>query len=162
MNKDTLILFYSRLGPAGLSPRAPGTCGSLVAILLAPFIFMPLPLAGRLLFLILVFWTGTLAATRAEKILNKNDPGEVVIDELLGQWITCLPFATLSLWGYGLAFILFRLFDITKPSPVKKAEALPAGLGIMTDDAVAGVLAAIVLVIAHAMIPLGQLIRTFF
>lgn len=159
--KKHLILFYARLGPAGLSPFAPGTCGSLLAILLAPFFFMPLPFGGRVLLLIFVFWTGTLAATRAEKILKKEDPSEVVIDELLGQWLACLPFASLSLWGYTLAFILFRLFDITKPKPVKMAESLPTGLGIMADDAVAGLIAALLLWGVQALFPHAELAQVF-
>lgn len=159
--KKHFILFYARLGPAGLSPFAPGTCGSLLAILLAPFLFMPLPFWGRVMLLIVVFWTGTLAATRAEKILNKEDPSEVVIDELLGQWLACLPFASLSLAGYALAFILFRLFDITKPKPVKMAESLPTGLGIMADDAVAGVIAALLLWGLHVLLPQAELASVF-
>lgn len=157
MNKNSLILFYARLGPAGLSPFAPGTCGSFLAIVLAPFLFMPLPFVGRILVLLAVLWTGTLAATKAEIILKKEDPGEVVIDELLGQWLTCLPFASLSLWGYALAFIFFRLFDITKPKPVKMAESLPTGLGIMADDAVAGAIAAVSLWAIHAIFPQAEL-----
>ena len=157
MNKNRLILLYSRLEPSGLSPIAPGTCGSLFALLLAPYLFLPLPLWARFIFLGVIFWSGTLAATAAEKILGKEDPGEVVIDELLGQWIACLPFATLNIEDYILAFALFRLFDITKPKPVKMAESLPAGLGIMADDAVAGVFAAIVLGIIHWLFPIGTL-----
>lgn len=159
--KNQLILFYARLGPAGLSPFAPGTCGSLLALLLAPFLFMPLPFWGRVLLLLVVFWTGTLAATKAEVILNKEDPGEVVIDELLGQWLACLPFASLSPLGYALAFGLFRLFDITKPKPVKMAEALPTGLGIMADDAVAGLIAAFLLWGAHVLLPQAELTQAF-
>ena len=81
---NTCILAYCRLGIAGLSPRAPGTAGSALAALLAPLIFLPLPLWGRLLFLTVIVVTGGLAATRAEILLGRTDPGEVVIDELAG------------------------------------------------------------------------------
>lgn len=145
MNSDTLLLAYARVWFAGRSPVAPGTCGSFVAILLAPLLFMPLPFWGRLVLLAAVLYTGVKASARAARILDKNDPSEVVIDEVLGQWITCLPFAAMGLWEYLAAFALFRFFDITKPWPVRRMEALPGGFGIMLDDAVAGVCAMICL-----------------
>jgi phosphatidylglycerophosphatase A len=138
---NTLLLNYARVWPAGLSPYAPGTCGSLVAIVLAPFIFMPLPLWGRVLVLLFVLVTGTTASSRAEKVLGQKDPSEVVIDEVLGQWIAILPFASLVWWEYAAAFVLFRLFDITKPWPVRRLEDVGGGLGVMIDDAAAGVYA---------------------
>ena len=145
MTRDELMLAYARVWFAGKSPKAPGTCGSLVAIVLAPFVFMPLPFWGRVLLLLAVLWSGTRASSRAEELLQKKDPSEVVIDEVLGQWIACLPFAALGFWGYVAAFALFRLFDITKPWPVRNFERLPGGHGIMLDDAVAGVYAALCL-----------------
>lgn len=139
---DRLILAFCRLEPAGLSPKAPGTMGSLAAILLAPFIFMPLSLALKIAILGLLFVFGGLAATRAEKLLARKDPGSIVIDEVLGQWLAILPFATLLWWELALAFGLFRLFDIAKPWPVKASEAwMPAGFGIMLDDFFAGLYA---------------------
>jgi phosphatidylglycerophosphatase A len=123
----------------------PGTCGSFVAIVLAPFLFMPLPLWGRVVVLLLVLAAGTMAASRAEILLQRKDPSEVVIVELLGQWLACLPFAALGFWEYAAAFALFRLFDITKPWPIRKLEAINGGLGIMLDDAMAGVYAMICL-----------------
>lgn len=141
---DRLILAFCRVEPAGLSPKAPGTMGSLVAVLLAPFIFMPLGLPVRLLVLAALFVLGGLAASRAEKILGREDPGCVVIDEVLGQWIALLPFTALVWWELGIAFALFRLFDIAKPWPVKASEDwLPGGFGIMIDDLFAGVYAMI-------------------
>ncbi len=145
MKYDTLALTYARVWFAGKSPVAPGTCGSLVAILIAPLVFMPLPFWGRLLLLAVVLYTGVKASDRAAAILGKKDPSEVVIDEVLGQWIACLPFASLHLSGYLAAFVLFRIFDITKPWPIHQVESLPGGLGIMLDDALAGVYALICL-----------------
>lgn len=142
-DKDKYLLAYARVGFAGKSPFAPGTCGSLVAIVLAPFIFMPLPVWLRVIVLLFVLVSGTIASSRAEAILQQKDPSEVVIDEVLGQWITCLPFASLGFWEYVAAFALFRLFDITKPWPVRKLESIGGGLGIMIDDAAAGVYAMI-------------------
>ena len=145
---DNLLLSYARVGFAGKSPYAPGTCGSFVAIVLAPFIFMPMPLWGRVILLLAVLYTGIKASDRAEALLQTKDPSEVVSDEVLGQWLTCLPFAALGFWEYAAAFALFRLFDITKPWPVRNLEQLPGGLGIMLDDAAAGL---------YAMISLGLL-----
>lgn len=148
--KDFLLLAYARVGIAGKSPVAPGTCGSLVAIVLAPFVFMPLPLAGRVLLLLAVLVTGTVAAGRAETLLGEKDPSEVVIDEVLGQWLTCLPFVALGFWEYTAAFALFRLFDITKPWPVRQLERIGGGLGIMIDDAAAGVYAMLCMCVIRA------------
>lgn len=139
--RDVFLLNYARVWPAGLSPFAPGTCGSFTAIISAPFLFMPLPLWGRLLALLFVLISGTVAAGRAEELLGKKDPSEVVIDEVLGQWIAILPFASLALWEYAAAFALFRLFDIFKHWPVRRLEAVDGGLGVMIDDAAAGLYA---------------------
>ena len=148
---DKILLAYARVGFAGRSPKAPGTCGSLVAIVLAPFIFMPLPFWGRVLILLFVLITGTIASSRAETLLQKKDPSEVVIDEVLGQWITCLPFVALAFWEYLAAFALFRLFDITKPWPVKQLEEIGGGLGIMIDDVAAGIYAMLCLAVLPAL-----------
>ena len=143
MTKDTILQFFARLWLIGKSPYAPGTCGALFALAFAPYVFMPLPIWARLLVLGLLFWFGILASSSAEKCMGQQDPQEVVIDEAFGMWLTLLPFAKLTLLGYALAFLLFRLFDIFKPLPVRNAEKLPSGLGIMADDAVAGLLASI-------------------
>ena len=90
---DKLILAFCRLGFAGLSPVMPGTCGSALAAVLAPFLFIPLPFVARIVVLVLVFWIGGMAATRGEQILGYKDPGEIVIDELLGMWLVLLPFS---------------------------------------------------------------------
>ena len=138
---DAILMACARVGFAGKSPVAPGTCGSLAAIVLAPFVFLPLPFSGRLLLLLAVFAVGVAASGRAETLLQKKDPPEVVIDEVLGQWLTCLPFAAMALWEYAAAFVLFRVFDILKPWPVRRLEDIGGGLGIMIDDAAAGLYA---------------------
>jgi phosphatidylglycerophosphatase A len=149
--RDNLLLAYARVGFAGKSPYAPGTCGSLIAILSAPFLLMPLPLWGRFLLLLFILISGAYAAGRAEILLHTKDPSEVVIDEVLGQWMTCLPFASLDVWGYIAAFVLFRLFDIAKPWPVRILEELPGGWGVMLDDAAAGVCAMLCLILLFAV-----------
>lgn len=148
-----LILAFCRLGPAGLAPKAPGTVASLFAIAIAPFVFIPLNLPLKIIILMLLFIVGGLAASRAEKILGKSDPGSVVIDELLGQWLAVLPFAALRLWELALAFALFRFFDILKPWPVKASEKwLPGGFGIMLDDFFAGLYALAVLFMVKSFV----------
>ena len=131
----------------GRSPFAPGTAGSAAAIAIAivlhqyagfgPWHFV---LLAALLFLPAVWAAGVTA--EAYKI---KDPGFVVVDEVLGQWIALAGAATLNWKSYLVAFALFRLFDIWKPPPVRQLEALPAGLGINADDVMAGIYAAIVL-----------------
>ena len=143
---DRAILHFARLDPSGLSPKAPGTAGSFFSVLLAPFLFLPFSLPVRLAMLAIVFVLGALAATRAEVILGRKDPGCIVIDELVGQWIAMLflgAFSAESTWRDAVfllvPFAFFRLFDIWKPWPVHASESwLPAGWGIMIDDVFAG------------------------
>ncbi len=145
---DFLTLFFCRLGIAGLAPKAPGTVGTLVAALLAPICFLPLPIFWRIAVLILIFFLGAFAGTHAEKVLHSKDPGQIVIDELVGMWITLLPFAYLGLYELSLGFILFRIFDIFKPWPIKASEKwLPSGYAIMIDDVIAGIFAMLCLIL---------------
>lgn len=155
---DAFILAVCRLGFAGLSPIMPGTCGSALAALLAPFLFLPLPLWARAVVLVLVFWLGGMAATRVEQLLGRKDPGEIVIDELLGMWLVLLPF-TRPGWGtIGLAFLLFRVFDMWKPWPVHASESwLPDGYGVMIDDVMAGLQALLVM----GLLWIGDLLPSF-
>ena len=148
--RDRIILGFCRVEPCGLSPVMPGTCGAIAGMLLAPYVFLPLSLWARVAALLLLFIAGGIASTRAEQLLGRPDPGEVVIDEVLGQWLTYLPFglAAGSLpWAELLAgLVLFRVFDIAKPWPVKHSEHwLPGGYGVMIDDVVAGLYAMICL-----------------
>lgn len=145
---DALCLSLSTLGHVGRIPKGPGTAGSLVAALLAPALFMPLSLEKRMLLAACIFVLGGLAAGRAEKVLGRKDPGCVVIDEVLGQWLTFLPFMAIPSWQLVAGFGLFRLFDIAKPWPVRRSETwLPGGFGIMVDDVVAGAYACAALAI---------------
>jgi phosphatidylglycerophosphatase A len=130
------------LGPVGHLPKAPGTWGSAAALITAPFLFLPFHLPVRILILGLIFYFGAKASTAAEKQLGKKDPGCVVIDELLGQWLVFLPFPAVVTWHLLLGFVLFRIFDITKPFPIKQSEKwLKDGGGVMIDDAFAGLYA---------------------
>lgn len=156
---DIVALWYSRAFGAGCSPRAPGTVGSLFAIILAPWIFLPLGFGLRVCALFFIFITGSFAASRVEKMLGRKDPGEVVIDEVLGQWLTLLPLAKAGVAMYALAFVLFRLFDIAKPWPVRASENwLPGGAGVMIDDVFAGLYALVVLQILLRLFPFGPVV----
>ena len=137
---EKIVLCYSRVGGAGLCPAGPGTAGSAVAAVAAHWLFLPLSLPARLAVLLAVFITGALAAGMAERLLGKSDPGEVVIDELLGVWLVLLPFQE-SDWRLLLAaFVFFRIFDIWKPGPIHASENwLPGGYGIMIDDVMAAI-----------------------
>ncbi len=80
--------------------------------------------------------------------MGKKDPGLVVVDEVIGQWITIAGAITLNWKSWLGAFLLFRLFDIWKPPPVRQLERLPGGAGIVADDVMAGIYGAIVIFIA--------------
>ncbi len=149
---DALRLSLATLGPAGRMRTAPGTWGSLVASILAPFLFLPLPLWGRAAVLLLLFPLGSWCADKAEKSLCCKDPSCVVVDELWGQWITLLPLAASDTPWIIPAFLFFRLFDITKPWPVRASERwLPGGWGIMIDDGLAGLYAMMALLLCRAL-----------
>jgi phosphatidylglycerophosphatase A len=131
---------------AGCGKPGPGTWGSVAAVLVwAAFGWLAHPSSTAMLIALGVGIAFTLlagipAATIAEREAGAGDPGFVVIDEVAGQWIALLfcPFD----WKHGLlALLLFRLFDITKPFPVRRLERLPAGWGIVFDDVAAGLYA---------------------
>ena len=133
----------------GYFPWGPGTVGSLAAVTIAALLRVTAGLGrGSLLTLIvLLLWPSIWAASRTARILNVKDPGVVVIDEVLGQWVTLLGVAARG-WKVFLAgFFLFRLFDIWKPWPVRSLEKLPEGLGIVMDDVAAGLYGALILYI---------------
>jgi phosphatidylglycerophosphatase A len=149
---ESLPLNLATLGAAGRMPKAPGTWGSLIAAILAPFLFLPLPIWGRIVVLLLLFPFGSWCAGKAEKSLCCKDPSCVVVDELWGQWITLLPLAASDTHWIIPAFVFFRLFDITKPWPVRASERwLPGGWGIMIDDGLAGLYAMMALLACRAL-----------
>lgn len=126
----------------------PGTWGALATFLLWWLLASHLPLAARtpvlLVLIVLVVAVGIPAATLEARGCGKKDPSHVVIDEVAGQLVTFL--ACPIVWRALLAgFILFRVFDILKPPPVRSLEKLPEGTGIVVDDLGAGVYGLIVL-----------------
>jgi phosphatidylglycerophosphatase A len=133
----------------GYFPWGPGTVGSLAAALIAAGLHFFLH-ADRLSFLALLLallLPGIWAATRAARLIGRKDPGTVVVDEVLGQWLTLLGATVLNWKTFLGAFILFRIFDIWKPWPIRHLEKLPDGIGIVADDLAAGLYGALILYI---------------
>jgi len=154
--------FLATLFYIGLIPRAPGTFGSLAAIPLAYLLhrFTGFPVFALATLLVFVIgWQATNMATQGQ---DEHDPGEIVIDEVVGQWIALWPLS-LGLWMRGIdpaifpypgwigGFVLFRLFDIWKPWPVSWADRKESALGVMLDDVLAGLMAAICVTILAAI-----------
>ena len=120
---------------SGYSPLIPGTAGSFIALMI--FILAPLDNASWLIICLIVFFTGVWAAQIVEKEHGK-DPGLVVIDEFVGQWISLLFLPRIFL-VFIAAFIIFRILDILKPFPANDSQKLAHGWGIMIDDVIAGI-----------------------
>lgn len=139
--------FYS-----GLAPKAPGTMGSLAALPFAWIIIERFGALGLCLAIIAVFFMGLWASKVYMVETGKTDPGEIVIDEVAGQWIACLPIAAmtstipLTIGPMFLAFVAFRVFDIYKPWPIKIFDQRHDAYGVMMDDVIAGFFAAIILI----------------
>jgi len=131
----------------GLSPKAPGTVGSIGALLPAVALLNATGAHPATLLVpsLLLTWPAIWSADAVAVERGLKDPQIVVVDEVLGQWIALAGAATLNWKSVLAAFILFRLFDITKPQPVRWFESLRGGTGIVADDLMAGVYAALVL-----------------
>ena len=177
--KPRIAIFIATAGGLGCLPKAPGTWGSLLGVAFAALNFWqsdwmlrlvprtangswqePLTHANyflwQLLIAIVVSLIGVWAAQRAADYWREKDPQKIVIDEVSGQSIAYLGlFVAGPVPGYWkyllLGFILFRVFDIWKPFPVRQAESLRGGWGIMADDWLAGIYAALILWGVHAI-----------
>jgi phosphatidylglycerophosphatase A len=165
---DYLSLMVATWG-VGYLPLAPGTWGSIVGVGIylmlhktsATVVAFAAQHAWRfpaleqfhvslmLLAIIALSLAGIWAATRTEKLLRRKDPGIVVVDEVAGQLMAFLfvPFDAAP-WMIFTGFLAFRLFDIWKPYPIRRLEALESGLGIMADDLLAGAYAAALMALA--------------
>jgi phosphatidylglycerophosphatase A len=166
---STALAIATALG-LGYLPKAPGTFGSLGGVALYAIVqyYFPLNFVPGVHSEILLpaYWLcmtalpvtlvlaliGVWSASKVATFSGKKDPQFVVIDEVSGQHLTYFFSLTLLNWKYLLlGFILFRVFDIWKPFPARQAESLPGGLGIMADDWIAGIYAALALWIARAL-----------
>lgn len=146
MKTDKTAVHLATLGPLGYLRPAPGTWGSVAAVLVAPFLFTPLPpwIRGGVLLILLI--AGAFASAKAEAFFSCKDPQAVIIDEFAGQLLVFLlvrePGPLVLACGLGL----FRLFDILKPWPVGASESwFQGGLGVMADDLLAGFYALLLL-----------------
>jgi phosphatidylglycerophosphatase A len=138
---------------SGYSPFAPGTAGSLVGLALLWPLARLAP-EWQVAVTAATFLVGTLAAGHVAARAGIEDPGIVVVDEIVGQWVSLL-FLPLSPATLALGFLLFRVFDVVKPWPARQLEALHGGLGIMTDDLMAGIYANLLLRVALMALPLA-------
>lgn len=137
---------------AGLAPKAPGTFGSLLGLLIG---CMLLWLGGHTALIIGLIIATLLGIYAIGKLPDATqDPGWIVIDEIAGQMLPLLALKNVSFWGALLAFLLFRLFDILKPGPVGWADKRKDEYGIMGDDLIAGMLALLVMLILRKLLNL--------
>ena len=147
-----LGLIVATFGYVGYFPIAPGTAGSLAALALYAIVRWVQRPVFETAVMITIFIAGVWAATRAEQVLGVEDPGPVVIDEVLGMLLT-LAWLPLSMTGVVAGFLLFRIFDVVKPFPAGRLEHAPRGWGIMLDDAMAGVYGQLALRLAAWALP---------
>lgn len=137
----TASVFY-----IGYLPIAPGTIGSLAALI--PYYFICNNPALMTAVILAVSILGFMTSGRVEKMFGEKDPGEIVIDEFSGMLISL--YRIPPAMGYVVTgFILFRFFDIVKPKPIKSLEKLKGGMGIMSDDIIAGVYTNIILQVIY-------------
>ena len=134
---------------AGYSPIAPGTAGSAVALLILWFV--PFSRIGLIVFLLAVTFFGTWAAHVVEAAVGDKDPGVIVIDEVAGMTLSVLVLP-LTVPVLLAGFVLFRVFDVVKPFPANRLQAVPGGVGVMIDDLVAGLYALVVLLVLRAIV----------
>ncbi len=139
--------FYS-----GYFPVAPGTAGSAAALVLFVLVRGSGSPVLEALVIAAVALVGTWSASITERHLARTDPGQIVIDEVLGMLLT-LAFIPLRWPGVLLGFFVFRALDIVKPFPANVAERLHGGLGVMADDAIAGVYGNIIMRVAVLLLP---------
>jgi phosphatidylglycerophosphatase A len=148
-----LALFLATFAYCGYAPIAPGTAGSAAGLVVyAAMRAMGWPVAGDLAVAGILLVAGVWAASSAERQLGLDDPGPVVIDEVVGMLVTLL--FTGAGWTAAFAgFVYFRVFDIVKPYPAGRLERLGGGLGIMADDLMAGIYANVALQLTLRLLP---------
>ena len=151
---NALRLFFVTGGFLGLAPVAPGTFGTLTGVAIAyalrstdNFLLWTLLTAGAL------YVVGRALAPWAEARAGRKDPGFYVIDEVIGYLVTVAWVQGPSYLALMVAFVVFRFFDILKPPPIKRLEAIGGGDGILLDDVMAGVYGFAVLALARFLFP---------
>lgn len=147
-----LAVFIATVGYCGYSPVAPGTVGSAAGLVFYLLVWWTQSPVVEVALIALLFAAGVWAGTTSERYFGGIDPGPIVLDEVVGMLIT-LAFIPVGLSGALIGFLLFRLFDVTKPFPARRLENLHGGLGVMADDAMAAIYANIALRIVQYMRP---------
>jgi phosphatidylglycerophosphatase A len=146
------LAFATVLG-IGYAPVAPGTFGSAAGLLL--WWLLPAAPAVQVGAIVILFVVGSWSGSIAEKHFGRTDPGQVVVDEVMGMLSTLL-FIPVGWPGAILGFLIFRVADIIKPYPANKLESLHGGIGVMADDGMAAIYAnlalRVVLVVAHRVL----------
>ena len=145
---SNLSLFVVTGFGIGLLPIAPGTFGSMLGIILfLALAHLYLPIFWLCLIILLLYFFSYLAVQSALKIIKRSDPGEIVIDEVLGMMLVMMTIPPDPKWAF-LAFILFRMFDIIKPWPINQVDSqLKNALGVMLDDFIAALYAGIIILV---------------
>jgi len=133
----------------GWAPVASGTVASALTIVV--LWLLALSRTEIIVVFVVVTVIGTWAAEHAERALGTKDPGAIVIDEVAGMTLSVL-LLPLTVPVAILAFLLFRLFDIVKPTPARQAQALPGGAGVMVDDLIAGLYALVIVTALRALV----------
>jgi phosphatidylglycerophosphatase A len=145
---DRIALAIATVGGVGWAPVAPGTVASALTIVV---LWLLAPSRTEIIVVfVVVTLIGTWAAEHAERALGTKDPGAIVIDEVAGMTLSVL-LLPLTVPVAILAFLLFRLFDIVKPTPARQAQALHGGAGVMVDDLIAGLYALVIVVALRAL-----------
>jgi phosphatidylglycerophosphatase A len=147
-----LAIVICSFGYVGYIPFAPGTFGAAVGLGLVWLLRMTSRPWVELPIVIVLFALGAWSGTRAEAYFGTTDPGQGVIDEVMGMLITLL-FIPVGLSGAIAGFLIFRVFDVIKPYPASRLEHLPGGTGMMADDAMAGVYANLALRLVMWAVP---------
>ncbi len=148
---NRVAIWLATVGGLGHAPIAPGTFGSAAGILIY-WLTRHWSTEAQFAIIVVVCLVGTWAATQAATHFGREDPGQVVIDEVAGQLVT------LALTGAGVTatiagFLIFRVLDIIKPYPANRFEQLHGGLGIMADDVMAGVYGCLLLHLLMRVVP---------
>ena len=150
-----LAVFLATAGYSGYFPIAPGTVGSAVGLLvygLLSWARSPVVPIVEVLLIVGLFGVGVWAGAIAERQFGGIDPGPIVLDEVVGMLIT-LAFIPVGVSAALTGFVLFRIFDVIKPFPAGRLEALHGGLGVMADDAMAATYANLSLRLVMALVP---------
>jgi phosphatidylglycerophosphatase A len=147
-----LAVFLATAGYSGYAPVAPGTVGSAVGLVVYFLVSRAQSRVVEAIVIAVLFAIGVWAATVAEGYFGGTDPAPIVLDEVVGMLIS-LAFVPVGLFGALAGFVLFRIFDVIKPYPAARFEALHGGLGVMSDDAMAGVYANVSLRLVAFVMP---------